>query len=88
VCALENVQWCGELCFAGAAISVDGYLLQTPRRGMLSHYTLNECFVEGQLKFSVKSLTSEYEIYSNKCSEGLGLDHFYVQSKCNFLIED
>jgi hypothetical protein len=27
-------------------------------------------------------------IYSNKCSEDLGFDHFYVWSPCNFLIED
>jgi hypothetical protein len=27
-------------------------------------------------------------MYSNKCSEGLGFDHYYVQSPCNFLIED
>jgi hypothetical protein len=33
VCALENLQWFGELCFPGTAISVDGCLLQTPRRG-------------------------------------------------------
>jgi hypothetical protein len=25
---------------------------------------------------------------SNKCSEGLGFDHFYVQSPCDPLIED
>jgi hypothetical protein len=30
---LENCQWCGEPRFAGAAISVDGYLPQTPRLG-------------------------------------------------------
>jgi hypothetical protein len=23
-----------------------------------------------------------------KCSEGLGFDHFYVQSPCNYFIED
>jgi hypothetical protein len=28
--ALENCQWCGEPCFAGAAISLDGYLPQNP----------------------------------------------------------
>jgi hypothetical protein len=27
-------------------------------------------------------------IYSNKCSEGLGFDHFSLWSPCNFLIED
>jgi hypothetical protein len=32
-------------------------------------------------------LNREY-VYSNKCSEGLGFDHFYVKSPCNFLIED
>jgi hypothetical protein len=32
VCVLENCQWCGEPCFAGAAISLDDYLLQIPRR--------------------------------------------------------
>jgi hypothetical protein len=24
MCALENCQWCGESCFAGVAISIDG----------------------------------------------------------------
>jgi hypothetical protein len=33
VCALEICQWCGEPCFAGAAISLDGYLPQNPRLG-------------------------------------------------------
>jgi hypothetical protein len=31
---MENYQWCGESCFAGAAISIDGYLPQIPRRGL------------------------------------------------------
>jgi hypothetical protein len=26
--------------------------------------------------------------YSNKGSEGLGFDHFYMSSPCNFLIKD
>jgi hypothetical protein len=33
VCALDNFQWRGELCFAGAAISVDGCLPQNPKGG-------------------------------------------------------
>jgi hypothetical protein len=32
VCALVGYQWCGELHFAGAAISTDGCPPQTPRR--------------------------------------------------------
>jgi hypothetical protein len=48
--ALKNFQWRGELYFAGAAISVDGCLLQAPRLG--KHDTPNECFVEGQLNVS------------------------------------
>jgi hypothetical protein len=36
VCALENFQWCGELCFAGAAISIDFFFfLIAPTRGSL-----------------------------------------------------
>jgi hypothetical protein len=27
-------------------------------------------------------------MYSNKCSQGFGFNNFYVQSPCNFLIED
>jgi hypothetical protein len=27
---LDNFQWCGEPYFAGAEISLDGYLLQIP----------------------------------------------------------
>jgi hypothetical protein len=30
MCALENCQWCEEPCFAGAAISKDGFLPQIP----------------------------------------------------------
>jgi hypothetical protein len=30
----------------------------------------------------------EYRVYSNKCSEGLGFSHFYVQSPCNSFIEE
>jgi hypothetical protein len=33
-------------------------------------------------------LIFKWEIDSNKCSEGLGLNNFYVQSPRNFLIED
>jgi hypothetical protein len=49
---LENFQWCGELCFAGAAISVDSCLLQTPKGESMNHDTPNECFVEGQFNIS------------------------------------
>jgi hypothetical protein len=33
MCVLEDYQWNGELCSAGAGIRVDACLLQTPRRG-------------------------------------------------------
>jgi hypothetical protein len=33
-------------------------------------------------------LNREYTRYSNKFSEDLGFDHFYVQSQCNFLLEN
>jgi hypothetical protein len=33
MCASEKSQWCGEPCFAGAAISISGILPQIPRRG-------------------------------------------------------
>jgi hypothetical protein len=45
MCALENCQWCGEPCFALAAISTDGFLPQIPRRDRQSHYRPNESFV-------------------------------------------
>jgi hypothetical protein len=35
LCALENCQWCGEPCFAGAAISLDECLPRIPRRDRL-----------------------------------------------------
>jgi hypothetical protein len=37
MCALENCQWCEEPYFAGAAISVEGFLPQIP-----SHYRYKE----------------------------------------------
>lgn len=33
-------------------------------------------------------LTFEQETDSNKCSQGLGFDHFYMQSPCNPLVEE
>jgi len=33
VCACESCQVCGEPCFAGAAISRDGFIQQIRRRG-------------------------------------------------------
>jgi hypothetical protein len=33
-------------------------------------------------------LTFEWRVDSNKCSDGLGFSHFYVESACNPLIED
>jgi hypothetical protein len=47
VCALENCQWCGEPCSAGAAISLDMYLPQNPGGAGISHYRPNQGFVEG-----------------------------------------
>jgi hypothetical protein len=44
--------------------------------------------MEGQFNVSTQSLIFEYGIDSNKCSEGLGFDHFYLQFPCNPLIED
>jgi hypothetical protein len=43
---MENYQWCGESCFAGAAISIDGYLPQIPRRGeetVINHAEYEDC---------------------------------------------
>jgi hypothetical protein len=47
VCTLINYQWCGGICFVDAAVSKDGCLPQIPRRGGVSHYGPNQCFVEG-----------------------------------------
>jgi hypothetical protein len=67
----------------------DGYLPQIPRRDKhKSYHRSNESFVEGQFNVSALSLTFEYKIYFNKCSEGLDFNHFYVWSPCNFLIKD
>jgi hypothetical protein len=30
---IDDIRGCGEPCFAGAAILIDGYLPQIPRRG-------------------------------------------------------
>jgi hypothetical protein len=38
------------------------------------------------LALNCSLLNREYTII--KCSEGLGFDHLYVESPCNFLIED
>jgi hypothetical protein len=32
MCAMKSFQWCGEACFAGAALLIDGFLLQISRR--------------------------------------------------------
>jgi hypothetical protein len=45
VCALANCQWCGEPCFAGAAISLDGICRKIPGGAGISHYRPNQGFV-------------------------------------------
>jgi hypothetical protein len=52
VCALENFQWCGEPCFAGAAISLDGICRKIPGGAGISHYRPNHGFMEGQFNVS------------------------------------
>jgi hypothetical protein len=44
--------------------------------------------MEGQFNVSAKTLTFKWGVGSNKCFEGLGFNHFYVQSSCNPLIQD
>jgi hypothetical protein len=44
---LQNCQWCGQFCFAVAAISVDGFLLKVSSRDSRNHCKYNEGFVEG-----------------------------------------
>jgi hypothetical protein len=56
-----------------------------PHGASVSHYTPSECFVEGHSNVSSQSLIFEQGLYSNKCSESLHFDHFYVQSSCNLL---
>jgi hypothetical protein len=51
-CSLEICQWCGEPCFAGAAISIDVYQPQFPGGTSISHYRSNQGFVEGQFNVS------------------------------------
>jgi hypothetical protein len=43
MCVLENFQWCGKLCFAGAAFSVDG-CRRFPGAASISHDNPNEYF--------------------------------------------
>jgi hypothetical protein len=59
MCDLEDCQLCGELCFAGAATSLNGRLPQIPRLDILNHYISNESFVEGQFNVTAQSLTLE-----------------------------
>jgi len=33
VCALVNYHWCGRLCFVGATVSKDGFLMHIHRWG-------------------------------------------------------
>jgi hypothetical protein len=72
VCTSENFQWCEELCFA---ILRGRCLLLIPRQG--KHKSL-----------PIQSVLYGGGADSNKCSEGLCFDHFYVQSLCNPLNED
>jgi hypothetical protein len=44
--------------------------------------------MDGYFNVSAKTLTVENGVDSNKCSEGLGFSHFYVQSPCKSLVED
>jgi hypothetical protein len=45
VYTLKNIQWCGELCFAGAAIVRGRCLPQFPGGESISHYWFNQCFM-------------------------------------------
>jgi hypothetical protein len=44
VCALEIFQWCGELCFEGAAILVNGEVLQHRMPYIVSRWTYRKHF--------------------------------------------
>jgi hypothetical protein len=44
MCPLENCQWCGEPCFAGVAILMDGFSHNFPDGTDISHCMLNESF--------------------------------------------
>jgi hypothetical protein len=65
-----------------------GICRKSPGGTSVSHYKPNETFVEGQFNVSAQSLNSVWGIYSNKYSEDVGLDYFYVQTPCDHLIED
>jgi hypothetical protein len=47
VCTLENFQWCGEPCFAGAAIVRNRCLRIFPGGANISHYWSDQCLIEG-----------------------------------------
>ena len=44
--------------------------------------------MEDKFTVSAQSLAFEYGIDSYKFSEGLGFDHFYMISPCNFALEN
>jgi hypothetical protein len=80
VCTLENFQWCGEPCFAGAEILRGRCLALIPGRGKHMSLLISSAFYG-------KKLTFEYGVDSNKFYEGLGFSLFYVQTPYNPLIK-
>jgi hypothetical protein len=44
--------------------------------------------MEDYFNVSAEKLTCAYAVEYNKCFEGLGFNHFYVQSPCNHPMED
>jgi hypothetical protein len=53
----------------------------------ICYYRSHECCMESQCNIASWSVTFEWGVYSNKCSEGLGFDHFDELSPCSLLIE-
>jgi hypothetical protein len=52
ICTSGDCQLCGEPYFAGAAISIDDFMPQIPKRDKHKSNKSNQCFVEGQFNVS------------------------------------
>jgi hypothetical protein len=58
-CSSGKIASGADNCLIDAAISVDGYLPQIPRRASMSYYIPNKRFVEGQFNLNTQSLILE-----------------------------
>jgi hypothetical protein len=78
VCTLENFKRCGETCFVGAAIIRGRCLPLIPRRSKRKSLLIWSVPCGGLVYCWHLNAHFEFKVDSNKCSEGLGFNHFYV----------